>query len=139
MPPSTETSPSDNMSSWEQAYHDAWRNFQMCIVGVVDRLAWNNPSVEYRQTTVERLGQLTVDVDNIQRTGQAMFEHVPGCQTVREETLAYFADEFIRDCLKLHFKLNMLSWRLMNRPNSDGTVHNRLLKLLESIKDRVPN
>ncbi|KGO60947.1 hypothetical protein PEX2_099630 [Penicillium expansum] len=128
----------DNVSIWEQAYHDAWRHFQTCIVGVLDRLACYNPSIQDRQTTIERLGQLTVEVDNIRIAGQAMFEHVPGCQTVREGTLTYFADDFIEDCLELHFKLNMLSWRLMNRPHSDRTVYNRLLMLLDSTMDRVP-
>ena len=138
MPPATGNSSSDGVPSWEQAYHDAWRHFQASIMEVVDRLIWQDPSPEDRQITIEKLGQLPIGVDNIRSTGQAMFEHVPGCQTVRNEPLTHFADEFIRDCHGLHFKLNMLSWRLMNRPNSDRTVYNRLLRLLDYIKDQVP-
>ncbi|KAI1838212.1 hypothetical protein DTO006G1_4709 [Penicillium roqueforti] len=126
------------VSIWEQAYHDAWRHFQASIMEVVDRLSWQDPSSEDRQTTIEKLGRLPIEVDNIRSTGQAMFEHVPGCQTVRNEPLTHFVDEFIRDCHGLHFKLNMLVWRLMNRPNSDRTVYNRLLRLLDYIEDRVP-
>ncbi|KAJ5795366.1 uncharacterized protein N7518_001105 [Penicillium psychrosexuale] len=138
MPSATGNSSSDGVSIWEQAYHDAWRHFQASIMEVVDRLSWQDPSSEDRQTTIEKLGRLTIEVDNIRSTGQAMFEHVPGCQTVRNEPLTHFVDEFIRDCHRLHFKLNMLAWRLMNRPNSDKTVYNRLLRLLDYIKDRVP-
>lgn len=42
-----------------------------------------------------------------------MFEYVLGYQTVRQLHLTYFVDDFIRDCLMLDFKLNMLSWRLI--------------------------
>lgn len=130
---------SDAVSIWEQSYHDAWRHFQTIIVEVLNRLSWHNPSPEDRQTTIEKLGRLPVEVDIIRSTGHAMFEHAPGCQTVREQHLTYFVDDFIGDCHKLHFKLNMLSWRLINRPNSDRTVSNRLLSVLDTIKDRVPD
>ncbi|KAJ5208717.1 hypothetical protein N7449_003096 [Penicillium cf. viridicatum] len=138
MSPTTGNSSAD-VSIWEQAYHDAWRHFQSSILDVLDRLAWHSLSPEYRQTTIEQLGRLPIEVDNIRSTGQAMFEHVPGCQTVREHHLTYFVDDFVRDRLKLDFRLNMLSWKLMNRPNSDRAVYNRLLRLLHSIKDRVPD
>jgi hypothetical protein len=138
MSPTTGNSATD-VSVWEQAYHDAWRHFQASTLDVLDRLAWHILSPEYRQTTIEQLGQLPIEVDNIRSTGQAMFEHAPGCRTVREHHLTYFADDFIRDCLKLDFMLNMLSWNLMNRPNSDRAVYNGLLKLLHSNKDRVPD
>ncbi|KAJ5384763.1 hypothetical protein N7517_002674 [Penicillium concentricum] len=139
MPPATENPSADSVSIWEQAYHNAWRHFQTCIVEVLNRLRWRNPSPENRQTTIEKLGRLPIKVENIQSTGQAMFEHDPGSQTVREKALTYFATDFIRDCLELHFKLNMLAWRLMNHPGSVRTVYNRLLRLLDSIKDRVPD
>ncbi|KAJ5514320.1 hypothetical protein N7463_003872 [Penicillium fimorum] len=136
MPPAAEN-PSYAVSIWEQAYHNAWRHFHTRIVEVLNRLCWRNPSPEDRQSTIERLGRLPIEVDNIQSTGQAMFEHAPGCQTVRDKALSYFATGFIRDCLNLDFKLNMLTWRLMNNPGSDRTVYNRLLGLLNSINDRV--
>lgn len=68
-----------------------------------------------------------------------MFEHVPGCRTVRGHHLTYFVVDFVRDCLNLDFRLNMLSWKLINRPDEDRTVYNRLLMILESIKDRIPD
>ncbi|KAJ5960204.1 uncharacterized protein N7479_007354 [Penicillium vulpinum] len=144
MPPATENpamdQPSlDAVSIWEQAYYNAWRHLQTCIVEVLNRLCWSNPSPEDRQTTIEKLSHLPIEVEDIQSTGQAMFEHVPGCQTVREKPLTYFVVDFIRDCLNLHFRLNVLAWRLINRPRSDRAVYNRLLRLLDSIKDRVPD
>ncbi|KAJ5534382.1 hypothetical protein N7527_000636 [Penicillium freii] len=144
MSPASPTSPTTGNSSadvsiWEQAYHNAWRHFQASILDTLERLGCLGLSPEYRQMTIEQLGRLPIEVDNIRRTGQAMFEHVPGCQTVREHHLTYFIDDFIRDCLMLEFKLNMMSWRLMNRPNSERTVYNRLLRLLRSLDDRIPN
>ncbi|CAI7653114.1 unnamed protein product [Penicillium glandicola] len=139
MSSATDNSSSDAVSIWEQSYHDAWRHFQAGIVEVLNKLSRRNPSPEDRLTTIERLVRLPIAVDNIRSTGQAMFEHVPGCQTVREQTLTYFASDFIRDCLKLHFKLNMLAWRLMNRPSSDRTVYNRLVSLLDSINAQPAN
>ncbi|KAJ5185151.1 hypothetical protein N7491_006978 [Penicillium cf. griseofulvum] len=139
MPPPTGNLIRDAESTWEQAYHDAWRHFQTCIMEVLGRLQWHNPSLEDHQTTIERLSRLPIEVDNIRSTGQAMFEHSPGCQTVRDAPITYFATDFIRDCLDLHFRLHMLAWRLMNCPMSDRTVYNRLLRLLDSIKDRVPD
>lgn len=129
----------DAVSIWEQAYHNAWRDFQTRIIEVLDRLRWYNQSPEYHQTTIYKLGRLPIEVDNIRSTGQAMFEHSPGCQTVRDKAITYFVTGFIRDCLELEFKLHMLEWRLLNHPMSDRTVYNRLLGLLNSIKDRVPD
>lgn len=135
----TPGNPSTDVSTWEQAYHDAWRHLHARILDVLERLSWQSSSPEYRQTTIEQLGRLPTEIDGIRSAGQAMFEHVPGCQTVREHHLTYFVDDFFRDCLKLDFRLNMLSWKLMNRPNSNRAVYNRLLGLLDSIKDRVPD
>ncbi|CAG8888268.1 unnamed protein product [Penicillium egyptiacum] len=134
----TKNPSSNTLSTWEQAYHDAWRHFHVCIEEIINRLTWDNSFPEDRQTTIEKLGRLPIEVDNIRSMGQAMFEHVPGCETVRERPLTYFIDEFIRDCSKTDYRLHMLSWRLMNRPNSGRTVHNRLIRLLESVRDRVP-
>lgn len=131
--------PPTDISIWEQAYHDAWRHFQASILNVLDRLAWRSSSPEYRQTTIDQLGRLPIEVDNIRSTGQVMFEHVPGCRTVRGHHLTYFVVDFVRDCLNLDFRLNMLSWKLINRPDEDRTVYNRLLMILESIKDRIPD
>lgn len=130
---------STEMSTWERAYLNAWRHFHTRILDVLDRLAWQSLSPEYRDETIHQLGRLPIEVDRIRNTGQAMFEHVPGCLTVREQPLTYFASDFLRDCHKLDFTLNMLLWRLMNNPNSDRTVYNRLLTLLHSINDRVRN
>jgi hypothetical protein len=129
----------DAVSIWEQAYHNAWRHFQTRIIEVLDRLRWYNQSPEYHQTTIHKLDRLPIEVDNIRSTGQAMFEHSPGCQTVRDKAITYFVTDFIRDCLHLEFELHMLAWRLLNHPIGDRTVYNGLLRLLDSIKDRVPD
>ncbi|KAJ5410373.1 uncharacterized protein N7487_004732 [Penicillium crustosum] len=133
------SSTSTDMSTWEKAYHNAWRHFHTRILDVLERLAWQSSSPENRQETIEQLGRLPIEVDRIRTTGQEMFEHVPGCQTVRDHHLTYFANEFMRDCHKLDFKLDMLLWRLMNSPSSDRKVYNNLLMLLHTIQDRVPN
>ncbi|KAJ5467545.1 hypothetical protein N7475_005297 [Penicillium sp. IBT 31633x] len=133
----TAEDPSRDVSIWEQAYHDAWRDLRASVEEIVTRLSWENPSTEYRQTTIERFDRLEVHLDRIQSTGQAMFEHDTGCETVRQEPLVYFAHSFIQDCLHIRFGLSVLKWKLMNRPQSDWVVHNRLLGLLEHIRNRL--
>ncbi|KAJ6187530.1 hypothetical protein N7519_002438 [Penicillium mononematosum] len=134
----TDIPSSDAVSTWEQVYHDAWRHFHGCIEEILSRLTWDNPSPEDRQVTIEKLGRLSIEIDNIRNLGQIMFEHVPGCETVRERPLAYFVTDFIRECNAMNYKINMLTWRLLNRQNSERLVHSRLFRLLESVRDRVP-
>ncbi|KAJ5487349.1 hypothetical protein N7530_001649 [Penicillium desertorum] len=134
----TEVTSSDAVSTWEQAYHNAWRHFHASIEEIVNRLTLEKQSPEDRQATIEKLSHLPVELDNIRSAAQDMFEHVPGCSTVRQRPVTYFVDEFVHECNYINYKLNMMSWRLMNWTNSERAVHNRLSKLLESLGDRVP-
>ncbi|KAJ5236481.1 hypothetical protein N7489_006572 [Penicillium chrysogenum] len=134
----TEATSSDAVSTWEQVYHDAWRHFHASIEEILNRLTLENRSPEDLQVTIEKMSRLTVELDNIRSAAQDMFEHVPGCSTVRQRPVTYFVDEFVHKCNYINYKLNMMSWRLMNRTNSERAVHNRLSKLLESLRDQIP-
>ncbi|CAG7963784.1 unnamed protein product [Penicillium nalgiovense] len=134
----TDIHSSDVVSTWEQAYYDAWRQFHGCIEEIPSRLIWDNPSPEDRQMMIEKLARLPIEIDNIRNLGQIMFEHVPGCETVRERPLAYFVTDFIRECNAMNYKIYMLIWKLLNRQNSERLAHSRLFRFLESVRDRVP-
>ncbi|CAG8330664.1 unnamed protein product [Penicillium nalgiovense] len=136
----TEFTSSDAVSTWAQAYHNAWRHFHASIEEILNRVTLENQTPEDHQATIEKPSRLPVELENTRSAVQDMFEHVPGCSTVRQRPVTYLIDEFIRECNYINGKINRRPWRLMNCPNSDNRVHDRLFRLLESasLTDLVP-
>jgi len=122
-------SQSNAVSLWEVAYHDAWYHYQALFLDILTTLNKPDFSFEDRKLVIGKLGQLTLRVYKIERTGLTMYERVPGCQTVLKEPIGYFASAFPRRCLHLLRTLHMLTQGLMSNIQNDREIYRTIFML----------